>query len=141
LARPQVILFLLTLFNFIWYFSGSSVVYHFGKKSITFCVVCPWYWDWSVTNPPSLLLLAASCTLLRNWSGYVIALAIGSTGFYEGVRQRVDAISNPNNLLPLWEAPDWQYLFALLLTATVFVLIMASTRQYLVNLSRKPDTI
>ena len=123
-TRPQVILFFLTLLNFVWYFSHSSTVQHFGSKTITLCVVCAWYWDWAITNPPSLLLVAAICLLFRGWKGSLIALLISGyvvadgikwlsnrSDLARGIASRIEAISQ-NEVLPLWQAPDWQYVLA-----------------------------
>lgn len=140
ITRPQLILFLAAVFNFIWYFSQSSTIYHFGSKGITFCLFCPWYWDWSITNPPSLLLVATLCMLFRRWKGYLAALLVSSyvvveginwvsagSGFLSGIALRIDAISQ-NEVLPFWMALDWQYLFALAVSAIALIYLISAVR-------------
>jgi hypothetical protein len=130
----KLILLFAAIFNFVWYFSGSSLVYHFGEDKITFCYVCPWYWDWSLTNPPSLLPVAVVSMLFDRWIGYLTSLLISlyvigegivwvsrGSGFLRGLADRVDILTT--NDLPFWMAPDWQYLFGLVVfgTASAFL--------------------
>lgn len=149
LLQPRTIIFFVALFNFVWFFSKSRVVVEFGSTSISFCYICAWYWDWSLTNLLSLSLLAAACLLFSRWKGYLAACLISgyqvidgiifvsdASGFRSGFSQRLDIIANlDNEFTNFWNLLDIQYLFALI------IFIIASA--YLVRsiLGTKPTAI
>src|SRR5690606_12195010 len=84
-VNPKVFIFLVVVFNYGWYLSGSGSANRLLHDSIVFCLVCPWYWDWSFTNPPSLLLIAAICLLYGRWQGYLAAVLTSVYVVFEGI--------------------------------------------------------
>ena len=139
ILEPRIILFFVALFNFVWFFSHSSFVHHFGSDTISFCVVCAWYWDWSVSNLPSLSLFATSLFLFGRWQGHlavsiisgyqivegIIWLSRGS-GFVNGVQRRYEIIFESNlfeyySLNSFWTLLDVQYLFAVIVFFTAMI--------------------
>src|SRR5690606_36075201 len=134
-VNPKVFLFLVALFNYVWYFSGSASVNRWLHDSIVFCLVCPWYWDWTFTNPPSLLLIAACCMLYGRWIGYLaafltsiyvifdgIAWLSNPKGFIWAMSQRIDVIvQQPEYLSTL---RDLQYLFAIVMLIVSVIYLM-----------------
>ncbi len=129
LLQPRTIIFFVALFNFVWFFSKFRVVVEFGSTSISFCYICAWYWDWSLTNLPSLSLLAATCLLFSRWKGLLAACLISgyqvidgiifvsdASGFRSGFSQRLDIIANlDNEFTNFWDLLDIQYLLALII--------------------------
>lgn len=138
--QPRAVFFLFALFNFIWFFSQSSTVYHFGSEKISFCAVCPWYWDWSLTNPPSLLTMATVSMLFKGWKGYLGALIISGyitisginwlssgSGVLGGISQRIEVISQ-SDVFNVWELPDIQYLFAAIVLVAALIYLIQEVR-------------
>lgn len=139
-VNPTAFLFLVALFNFVWYFSGSFFVYSLLHDNITFCLYCPWYWDWSFTNPPSLLLIAAVCLLYGRWQGYLaavlasvyivfegIAWVSNQSGFFSGIAERIDIVYQHPDLL--WEIREWQYLFGSVVLAVSIIYLISEIRR------------
>ncbi len=139
LVRPRTSLFLVALFNFIWFFSGSSIVYHFDSDAITFCAICPWWWDWSLTNAPSLSLFASIFLLFSQRLSFLAAMTFSGfslvngiswvssgQGLSAGLSQRYQIIYE-SSWLNIWELLDLQYLLA----AIIFI----AAAIYLVNAS------
>lgn len=139
--QPRVIIFLVALFNFIWFFSKSSSIHHFSDSpaKISFCLYCPWYWYWSLTNLPSLSLIAAICLIAIRWKGYLASIIISgyqiieginwisnNSGFLSGFSQRLEVIleSDLINLLNFWELLDIQYVLALVIFVTAFACLI-----------------
>ena len=112
----------------------------FGSNSHTFCYICPWYWDWSLTNLPSLSLLAAACLLISRWKGYLAACLISgyqvidgiifisnASGFWSGLSERLDIIAKlDNEFTYFWNLLDVQYLFALIIFIVASVYLVRS---------------
>ncbi len=145
--QPRTIIFFVALFNFIWFFSKSRIVVEFGSRSISFCIVCPWYWDWSLTNLPSLSLIAAVCMLFARWKGYLAACLISgyqiieginwlsnTSGFLGGFSQRLEVISESNSTYPVWDLLDVQYLLALI----IFVTALTCLARSIIDTKRTP---
>ena len=139
--RPSTLLFLVAFINFLWFFSQSSVIQHLGKNSISFCVVCAWYWDWSLTNAPSLSLMATACLFFRGWKGSFGALCISGYTVIEGINwlsfgsgpvrgivQRIEVISQSDAFNPVWELPDIQYLFATIVLVAALIYLFREVR-------------
>lgn len=129
--QPRMIIFWVALFNFIWFFFQSRIVVEFGSNSFSFCVVCPWYWDWSFTNLPTLSLLATAFMNFARWKGCLIACSISfyqivngiiwvsnTSGFSSGIQQRFQFIKENESAFSFWDLPDVQYLLALLIFIT-----------------------
>lgn len=126
LLSPASIVFLVALINYVWFFSVSNFFEQFGTSGtkISFCLLCPWYWDWSFTNLPSLSLLAATFLLLWPFKGPLVALLIGGfqivdgvlwlskAGFLRGVSQRAEVYSE-SDIYNFWSLLDVQYFLAL----------------------------
>ncbi len=137
--NPKTVLFLVALFNYVWYFSGSESANRLLRDSIVFCLYCPWYWDWSFTNPPSLLLIAAVCLLYGRWQGYLAAVLTSvyivlegiawmsdQFGSFSGIAERIDIAYQYPNLL--WEMRDWQYLFGCVMLAVSIIYLIFEIR-------------
>ena len=139
ILQPRTIIFLVALFNLIWFFSKSRFVVEFGSRGISFCGICPWYYEWSLTNLASLSLVAASCMLLARWKGYLAACIISGyqiieginwlssvSGFLGGFSQRLEVISESNSSYPFWDLLDVQYLLALIIFITAIIYLVGS---------------
>lgn len=136
LISPRSILFLVAVLNYGWFFSSSNFFEQFGTTGtkISFCAVCPWYWDWSLANLPSLSLLAAVCLLIGNLRGYLPALLLAGyevidgiqwlsrLGFVRGVSQRLGVFSE-SDIYNFWSLLDVQYFFAtaIFITAVLYI--------------------
>ncbi len=144
--QPRTIIFLVALFNFVWFFSQSYIVVEFGSNSHTFCYICPWYWDWSLTNLPSLSLMATICLFVAQWKGYLAASIISgyqiiaginfisdNSGFFSGFSQRLQIISE-SDAINVWELLDVQYLLALVIFVTALIYLV----KYSVVVKQKP---
>jgi hypothetical protein len=129
--QPRMIIFMVALYNFIWFFSRSRIIFESGSNGFSFCVLCPWYWDWSLTNLPSLSLAASASMLVARWKGYLIACGISlyqiidgviwvsnTSGFSSGIQQRLKFIRENESAFSLWDLPDVQYLLAWLIFIT-----------------------
>lgn len=136
ILQPRTILFFVALFNFIWFFSQSSMFDGFGSAKISFCAVCPWYWDWSLTNLPSLSLLAIFSMFFARWKGYLAACIISSyqiidginwlsrgSGFLGGFSQRLGVISDSDST-NIWELLDVQYFLAVIIFITALLYLV-----------------
>lgn len=140
LIAPRTLIFVIALFNFVWFFSGSSFVHNFNYSSgtkISFCYVCPWYWDWAFTNLPSLSLFAATCLLLLGLKGCVAALAVSVYQLIDGIgwfirigmSQRLQVYSE-SDIFNFWELLDVQYFLAtLIFTVSIFCLVQELVRR------------
>lgn len=139
ILQPQTIIFFIALFNFIWFFSKSRFVVEFGSTSISFCYICAWYYEWSLTNLPSLSLLAAVCMLFARRKGYIAACLISGyqiieginwlssvSGFLGGLSQRIEVISESNSTYPVRDLLDVQYLLALIIFVTALIYLARS---------------
>ena len=139
ILQPRTIIFLVALFNFIWFFSKSRFVVEFGSRGISFCGICPWYYEWSLTNLASLSLIAASCMLFARWKGYLAACLISgyqiieginwlsnASGFLGGFSQRLEVFSESDSVNPIWELLDVQYLLALVIFVTALAFLAGS---------------
>ena len=72
---PKSILLGVAVFNF-------AVLWLEAHTIIGACIVCPWYYPWSYSNEPTLLLVAASFLgIRRKWS---YTLALGLSGYLIG---------------------------------------------------------
>lgn len=69
-ALPRLAIFGLALCNFVSLWRNSNEFIGIA------CVVCSWYFDWSYTNDPSLLLLAASFLLIGKWWSNLVSSAL-----------------------------------------------------------------
>ena len=136
ILQPRAILFFIALFNFIWFFSQSSIVYHFGSNKISFCYICSWYWQWSLTNLPSLSLIAIISMFFARWKGYLAACIISGyqiidginwlsrgSGFLGGLSQRLEVISESDST-NIWELLDVQYFLAVIVFITALVYLL-----------------
>jgi hypothetical protein len=136
--QPRTIIFFIALFNFVWFFSKSRIVVEFGSTAISFCLYCPWYWDWSLANLPSLSLIAAICLLFARWKGYLAACIISGyqiidginwlsrfRSFSSGFSQRLEVISE-SNLTNIWELLDIQYLLAMIIFITALTYLVVN---------------
>ncbi len=132
--QPRMIIFLVALFNFVWFFSQSSTVVEFSSNRLSFCAMCPWYWEWSFTNLPTLSLIATVFMNFARWKGYLIACGISlyqivngiiwvsnASGFSSGIQQRLQFIRENESAFSLWDLPDLQYLLALLILITALM--------------------
>ena len=140
--QPRIIILLIALFNFVWFFSGSSFVYHFGSAAISFCLVCPWYWE--AFNISYFSLFAAFLIVIaKRWSSLLACFVITSqiieginwlsagSGFLRGVSQRLEVISGSNST-NIWELLDVQYALASIIFITALSYLVISIKQ-------KPD--
>ncbi|MEP7213205.1 MAG: hypothetical protein ABI791_09030 [Acidobacteriota bacterium] len=131
--QPLVIIYFVALFNFVWFFSQSWMVESFLSKKISFCVVCPWWWDWSFTNATTFSLIATIFLLVGRWRGYLAACLFsgyqvivgfsfisGSSGIFGGLSRRFEIVAE-SNAINVWELPDVQYVFALIVFITAIV--------------------
>ncbi len=140
IIQPRMIIFLVALFNFVWFFSGSSFVHHFGSTKISFCCICPWYWE--AFNLSYFSLFAALLVVIaKKWS-YLLAclvtayqiidginwLSTGSDGFLGGLSQRFEVISESNST-NFWELLDIQYALALIIFITALSYLVISILQ------------
>ncbi|MDQ3801205.1 MAG: hypothetical protein M3384_17425 [Acidobacteriota bacterium] len=134
--QPRMIILLVALFNFVWFFSGSSFVHHFGSTKISFCYTCPWYWE--AFNLSYFSLFAALLIVIaKKWS-YLLAcfvttyqiieginwLSAGS-GFLGGLSQRLEIISESDST-DFWELLDVQYALALIIFITALSYLVIS---------------
>lgn len=139
LVRPRTIIFLVALFNFVWFFAGSSVVYHLGSNHMSFCFICPWWWDWSFTNAASLSLFAAIVMLFSRRESYLAAMIFSGFAILQGILWITDGPSLPqslsqrievyreSSLFNIWELLDIQYLLAtIIFVMAAICLIKAS---------------
>ena len=139
IIQPRTSIFLVALFNFVWFFSQSRPIQHFGSNIITFCCFCSWYWDWSLTNPASLSLIATFFMLFAQWKGYLAACLISgyqiveginwlsnASGFLGALPRRLQVISNSNST-NFWELLDIQYLLALIIFTISLIYFVANT--------------
>ena len=74
----RTIIVLVSFFNFFWFFYQSKLNEPLG------CYICPWYHDWSWTNPPALILLAAVGLLFNRWEGHLWSMLV--SGYLVGGR-------------------------------------------------------
>ena len=137
ILHPRALLFFVAIFNFVWFFSQSSSVYNFSSEGkISFCAGCPWYWYWSLTNLPSLSLLAVITMFFARWKGYLAACIISGyqitdginwlsrgSGFLGGLSQRLDVISESNST-NIWELLDVQYFLAIVIFITALAYLI-----------------
>ena len=146
ILQPRTIIFLVALFNFVWFFSKSRIVVESGSTGISFCLYCVWYWEWSLTNLPSLSLFATFCMLFARWQGYLAACIISgyqiieginwlsnASGFLGGFSQRLEVISESDST-NIWEFIDIQYLLAL----TIFVTALVYLARNIISTKRTP---
>lgn len=140
LYSPRTIIFLVALLNFAWFFSQSSDFHNIGSASpkISFCAVCPWYWNWSITNLASLSLAAAISILFARWQGYLIACLISSyqiidwfnwiggySSYLSGLVERLRIVSEYDSIY-FWELLDLQYFLALIIFITALIYLVIS---------------
>lgn len=71
--QPKLIIFCLALYNFISLWTASN----FDFRGIA-CVACPWYYEWSYLNEPSLLFLSAVFLLFSKWWSNIISFLLSS---------------------------------------------------------------
>jgi len=123
-----VVIFLVALFNFVWFFSGSRFVNDFGSNSITFCLYCPWYWE--AFNLSYFSLFAAFLIVIaKKWS-YLLACLVttyqiieginwlsAGSGFLGGLSQRLEVISESTST-DIWDLLDVQYALASIIFIT-----------------------
>ncbi len=144
--QPRTIIFFVALFNFIWFFSKSSIVVEFGSNGHSFCQ-CPWFWEWSLANLASLSLFATACMLFARWKGCLITCIISGyqiieginwlskgSGFIGGLLQRLEVISESNSVYPVWELLDVQYLLALI----IFIMALLYLAISIFKIKQKP---
>ena len=143
LNKPQVIIFVIACGNFLYFFTKSNTYQSIGSHGIDFCAYCPWYWDWSLINLPSLSLLATLCLNFRNYKLSLIACLIssyevvqgiiwifGTKGFIEGLKSRLDIIQNFNyEYGEIQDLLDFQYLFALIILLISFALMTRAVQK------------
>jgi len=142
LISPKSVLFLIALLNFIWFFSSSGSFEQFGTTGtkISFCLVCPWYWEWSLTSLPSLSLLASVCLLAGSLKGFIPAMLIAGyeviagilwfsrPDFVSGVSRRLEVYSE-SDINNFWSLLDVQYFFATaIFMISVFYVVKALFR-------------
>lgn len=148
MLQPRLIILLVALFNFMWFFSYSSFVHHLGSTKISFCAVCPWYWDWSLTNLPTLSLFATISMFIARWKGYLIACIVSgyqiieginwlsnSFGFLGNIQQRREVILD-SDLINFWDLLDAQYLLALIIFGMALIYLIIN-----VNKARRTSMI
>ncbi len=85
LTQPKAILLFAAVVNYLWFFSMSWVVDSFFTNKIKLCLFCPWYWDWSLINPPSLILYSAICLFIFGPIGKVFACIISAYAVIQGI--------------------------------------------------------
>lgn len=134
--QPRIIIFLVALFNFVCFFSGSRFVHDFGSESITMCLYCPWYWE--PLNISYFSIFAAFLIVVAKWWSYLLAcfvttyqiieginwLSFGS-GFLGGLSRRLEVISESDST-NIWELLDVQYLLALIIFITALLYLVIS---------------
>ncbi len=134
IVNPRTILFAVASLNLLWLFTQSRYIHEFGSTKISFCVVCPWYWDLTLTSPPLLFWIACLFLLLpfRPVIGTAVAVLISGyeslngyswlsvgNGFPEASLERIGVLKDVGSLA-WWELLDLQYLFG-------FVIFIAAT--------------
>jgi hypothetical protein len=140
ILRFRTLVFLIALFNFAWFFSGSSFIHHLGTNAITLCMVCEWWWDWSLTNATSLSLFATIALLFAKRAGDAAAFVLSGVAFFQGLQwlsngpgllaeltQRYQILAESTHI-NVWELPDIQYLFALFICITAAIFLVRSYR-------------
>jgi len=126
LIQPRTILLLAAAVNYIFFFSMSGIVDEFFTNRIPICELCGWYWDWSFTNPPSLILYSSICLFILGRIGEVFACVIsgyaciegvlllsGGTGLIDNVSEHIRIVLAYDHL-HFYDSLDIQYLFALI---------------------------
>ena len=141
LVNPRTVLFVLALLNLLWFLTQSRIIQEFGSSKITFCVVCPWYWDLTIGSPPVLSWIAAAFLLLRRVSGTFMAGVVSGYevvegyswltaggGFPASVLERIEILRRYGSIA-WWELLDLQYLFAFVIfTAAAIYLVVGFIR-------------
>jgi len=64
-------------------------------------MICPWYSDWSFTNSPSLILLAACALRLGRRTGCFIAIVASGVVIVRGLMVNLD-LARHRELLESW---------------------------------------
>lgn len=77
--QPRLIIFCIALYNFVTLWRASNAF------SGIACVVCPWYYEWSFINEPSILLLASAFLLFEKWWGNLVSTILSGYVFIKGV--------------------------------------------------------
>ena len=133
LSQPKAIVFGVAVLNYLWFLYHSRIVQEFGSTAISFCCYCAWYWDWSLTNLPSLSLFVASLMLFKKWQAYLAACLVSAYQIVEGInwiwskagllndlQRRAEIISKSSltsfsEINSFWTLLDVQYFFAVLI--------------------------
>src|SRR5215207_7845729 len=77
IVNPRTVLFTMASLNLIWFLSQSRMIQGFGSSTkITFCVVCPWYWDLTITSPPIPCWIACIFLLFRGPASILAAALV-----------------------------------------------------------------
>src|SRR5687768_13892365 len=134
--QPRMIIFLVALFNFVWFFSGSSFVHHFGSTIISFCYICPCYWE--AFNLSYFSLFAAFLIVIAKGWSYLLACFVTTyqiieginwfstgSGFVGGLSRRFEIISERDST-EIWEFLDVQYALALIIFITALSYLVIS---------------
>ena len=133
---PKLIVFALAFYNFISLWFASNVFTGIA------CAACPWYFDWSYINEPSVLLLAASFLLLNKFRSYLASFGlsgfilvkglylINKSGWTEWIdflqKQWETRIDLETEILKIWEI---QIVLALIIfSSAVFYIILQVNR-------------
>lgn len=138
--NSRLVLFAIAVLNFV-------LIWHASHPTVGACVVCPWFYPWSFSNEPTLLLVAAIALLInRRWS-YLWALTIPSylvaSYLLLTLKYNVNIFEGFYHMNPymqyayVWEV---QYLLALvLLTGSVYNAVKFVRAQRSVKQSSETD--
>jgi len=135
IVNPRTVLFAIASLNLLWFLAQSRFIQEFGSTSITFCVVCPWYWDLNLTSPPVLSWFASILLLSRRVTRTAAAVLIAiyeilegyswvsaGNGFPASLFERIEIVKRLDSIA-WWELLELQYLFAFLIfiAATIYL--------------------
>jgi hypothetical protein len=136
LLSPKTVIFALAVANCVFISSHQKTQ---QGSTISFCAFCPWYENWSFTNEPSLILLAAFFLLLsKRWSslfaaalsGYVviyISFFLIRSIFHFGLFELLAAIpKSEQNFFLIWEL---QIVWAAIVVTAAFYYLARKERR------------
>jgi len=138
IVNPRTILFLTASLNLLWFLAHSQMIQGLGSSTkISFCVVCPWYWDLWISSPPVLSCFATGFLLFGRVTTDIFAglisvyevvqgyfWVVAGDGFPTSVFDRIEILRTLDSIA-WWELLDLQYAFALVIFVATFIYLVA----------------
>jgi hypothetical protein len=78
LSSARSVVLVVSLYNFL-------LIYRIANRWSLDCMICPWYSEWSFSNAPSLILLAAIALRFGRRAGSFLALVAGGVIVVRGL--------------------------------------------------------